>query len=136
MGICIKGAVGNNADNVNGHYGLVPNKPHNLRPQYQKVGDPDTWLVMMPNGCWYVTDTESKDSNDSSGWCTSVDHHTLTPDLASGWEVTVNGTFTKQSSVFVVGFSPAAWAVEQVSLASDTYGQMNRGVCVCVCVCG
>ena len=85
VGICIKEAVGNNDDIINGYHDLVPNKPHNFRPQYQKVGDPDKWLMMMPDGSWWVTDTKNKESNNNSGWCHSgVDHHTLTPDLDYG----------------------------------------------------
>ena len=129
MGICIKGAVGNSAGRVNGYYDLVPDKPHNFRPQYRKVDDPDAWLVMTPDGKWYVSSTETKKSNANGGWCRSTDHHTLTPDLATGWEMAVNGTFVKQSEVHVVGFSASEWAVEQVSLGDDVCDQINRSVC-------
>ena len=114
--ICIEGATGDTSDLVNGYFELIPNELYNFRPLYRKVDDPDKWLLMARDGNWCVCNTESKELNISRCWCSSVDRRVLTPDVVTGWEVWVNGKFTQQSSVSVVGFSPIRWATQKVSL--------------------
>ena len=110
---------------MNGYFELIPNEFHNFRPLYRKVDDPEKWLLMAQNSMWYVTDTEDKESNVNSGWCSSVDHHVLTPELVEEWEVVVNGKFTQQSSVSVVGLSPIRWAKQKVSSSFNDH----RNIC-------
>ena len=116
MTIRIEGASGDCASRVNGYFELVPNGCQNFRPQYRKMDDPGYWLVMMPHRSWFVTNTGIKESNKTVGYCYSVEHHSLTPDLVKRWKVVVNGEFTEQSSVSVTAFSPADWIVRKVGL--------------------
>ena len=59
------------------------------------MDDPGEWLVMMPDGSWFVSSTEHKEANNNAGWCYSAEDHNLTPDLGKRWKVLVNGEFTE-----------------------------------------
>ena len=133
--IRIVGATGNNSHSVNGYFELIPNEFHNFRPLYRKVDDPDIWLLMARNDKWYVTNTEDKESNVNRGWCSSVDHHVLTPDMVTGWKVSVNNKFTQQSSVSVVRFSPIRWAKQKVSSPFNDHRSifLRRAIDCCIC---
>ena len=118
MAIHIEGAIGISKYVVNGYFELIPNEFHNYRPVYRKVDTSNVWLLVAPNGHWYVCSTECKETNVSMGWCYSTDRQVRSPDMVTGWRVAVNGKFTKQLSVSVKGFSPDQWTTQKVSLPS------------------
>ena len=114
VAVYITGATGDNHQRVNGYFELVSNKVQNDRPLYHNVNDSDIWLVMMPNGEWWITDTKNKEINDNSGWCHSMDRNVMTPDRVTKWKMWVGGKWIEQSSISVVGLSPDEWEREKV----------------------
>jgi hypothetical protein len=100
---------------VNGVFDLVPRELHNGRALFRKRDDEDVWLMCTSDGEWMVSDTASKELNDScgfacaphsdcdnlpplSGWCVS-DGKGYVPD--DGITVTHSGAL-KVSIVMVV----------------------------------
>ena len=64
--VAISGAEGPNAGIANGRYELAE------RGVYRKVGVADNWLYIATTGCWWVSNTESKDARKASGFVYSV----------------------------------------------------------------
>ena len=64
----IRGATGSSAAYVNGRFELAE------REVYRKVGEPDSWLFVVSDGCWWVGPTASKDARktESTGWAHTV----------------------------------------------------------------
>ncbi len=68
---------------------------HNDKSLFQKQGDPDKWLRFNVNNKWSITDTASKDANDSVSWCHSMEWNIEHPTQVKSWKIYANGSEDK-----------------------------------------
>ena len=101
--VIISGASGNNAAFVNGSF-LCVDELYNGRALYQKVGDPNAWLLYLKSSTWAVSDTEDKVANDNNCKAYSVNMGMAFATGESLWKVFVDGKLVEQKAVRV---SPA-----------------------------
>ena len=92
------GAQGPNAANVNGVYEPV-DEAYNGKVLFRKRGDADKWLRYTTTQKWVVSSTASKDANNTTGWCMSVELGLASPMEVSSWEIAVGGKFVAQATI-------------------------------------
>ena len=97
----ISHATGPKAPRCNGLFACT-GEVYNDRPLFRKVGDPDTWLRIIKNSSWQVTDTENKVANNFRGFCCSVESGLLHPTLAQQWKVHDGSKWEMQAQVAAV----------------------------------
>ena len=101
--VIISGASGNNAAFVNGSF-LCVDELYNGRALYQKVGDPNAWLLYLKSSTWAVSDTAAKVANNNVSYAKSVNMGMAFATGESLWNVWVDGKWVEQKAVRV---SPA-----------------------------
>ena len=101
--VIISGASGNNAAFVNGSF-LCVDELYNGRALYQKVGDPNAWLLYLKSSAWAVSTTEDKGANNNSCYAYSVNMGMAFATGESLWVVWDDGKWVEQKAVRV---SPA-----------------------------
>ena len=101
--VIISGASGNNAAFVNGSF-LCVDELYNGRALYQKVGDPNAWLLYRMDSTWGVTNTANKVANNNNCYAHSVNAGMAFATGESLWYVLVDGNLVEQKAVRV---SPA-----------------------------
>ena len=101
--VIISGASGDNAAFVNGSF-LCVDELYNGRALYQKVGDPNAWLLYQKDSRWAVSDTEDKVANDNICYAHSVNPGMAFATGESLWNVFADGKWVEQKAVRV---SPA-----------------------------
>ncbi len=101
--VIISGASGDIAEFVNGSF-LCVDELYNGRALYQKVGDPNAWLLYLKSSLWAVSDTENKVANNNKCYACSVNMCMAFATGESLWKVVVDGKLVDQKAVRV---SPA-----------------------------
>ena len=101
--VIISGASGDNAAFVNGSF-LCVDELYNGRALYQKVGDPNAWLLYLKSSLWGVSSTEDKVANNNSSEAYSVIKGMAFATGESLWKEWVDGNWVEQKAVRV---SPA-----------------------------
>ena len=102
--VIISGASGNSAEFVNGSFLCVVDELYNGRALYQKVGDPNAWLLYLKRSTWAVSDTANKVANNNVSYAYSVNMGMAFATGESLWVVCVDGNSVEQKAVRV---SPA-----------------------------
>ena len=77
---------------------------YNGRALYQKVGDPNVWLLYLKSSTWAVSDTADKVANDNNCKAYSVNKGMAFATGESLWIVFADGKLVEQKAVRV---SPA-----------------------------
>eukprot|EP00729_Bicosta_minor_P012326 gene12326-biopygen19029 len=116
-GVEIKGAAGKCGASVNGMYEKVE-EMQNGKPVYIKVGSSGLvccWYA--PDGQWIVSSTTDKDANEPTGFAHSVETGLTAPELATQWNVVLQGKIEFQPAVTVAVLSGAE--VRAVKVAAD-----------------
>ena len=101
--VIISGASGNYAAFVNGSF-LCVDELYNGRALYQKVGDPNAWLLYLNSSAWAVSNTSDKVANNNICYAHSVNKGMAFATGESLWVVRVDGEVVEQKAVRV---SPA-----------------------------
>merc|ERR1719182_1337726 len=107
-----------NSSCVNGHYTLC-DEPLCGYPLYRKVLDPDKWLRVCPARVWIVSDTGSKDENESAGIRTYARSTTNTSTLPSDAVSWTDRNLNPRPGMQVVCFSKAEWVSQQTRISTD-----------------
>ena len=105
MPLRISEAAGDDALFVNGVYEPVQGELYNGHAVYCKAGEPGWWLRYCHHHCWAVSDTESKDANDSAGKAFSAEKGAAWPQDVKTWKLCAtmdSDELVKQPSVRVV----------------------------------
>ena len=63
----------------------------NGMPAYQNQSDPNLWLYYATDKSWWVSDTESKNHGEPSGFCHTVEPHAVPWDGEATWMEAVDG---------------------------------------------
>ena len=63
---------------------------YNVKPLFQKQGDPDKWLRFNVDNHWVIGDTENKNSNNNVSWCHIVESHIDHPLKVKNWTIYAN----------------------------------------------
>ncbi len=122
--VLIGGATGVTATRINGVYDSVG--VHNGRSLFRQRGDPGQWLRWVPSsGCWTVSSTADKDSNNALGICRCEELGLDDPRQAKTWRVHDGTLWTAQPAMACVSFIPplllGGVADERASLVNGTY---------------
>jgi len=93
------GATGPRAASINGRYWPSRGPAFNGRAAYQKVGNPDLWLLYAVNGLWIFTSTATKDANGTSCFARSSQGQANRPSDVQRWHVDDGTGFKAQASI-------------------------------------
>jgi len=100
LSVVISGATGNNSGSINGVFAPTA-EVYNGKPLFQKVCDPEKWLLYTKNDYWVVSNTVGKEANDGTGRCISVEFGLAHPTMATAWEVVQDGVFVAEAGMSV-----------------------------------
>ena len=94
----VRGATGPNGSRVTGVF-LPSGELFNDRPLFHKGDDPNEFLLYAKDTTWMVTDSDSKEKNNSSGWGASLEKGFPHPAMVNRWKVVVDGKWEEQALV-------------------------------------
>ena len=92
----MSGATGTNAYLINGAF-MATEETLNGRAVFQKADNKDRWVIYSTTYQWHVTDTESKEANDTNCTAYCTDINLVLPTLATSWEVIDGNGFDTQT---------------------------------------
>eukprot|EP00931_Biecheleriopsis_adriatica_P102585 TRINITY_DN77530_c0_g1_i1.p1 TRINITY_DN77530_c0_g1~~TRINITY_DN77530_c0_g1_i1.p1 ORF type:complete len:350 (+),score=53.41 TRINITY_DN77530_c0_g1_i1:98-1051(+) len=95
----VSGATGINAPVINGVYRLRDGL-HEGKPQWQKVGDADKWIVFVSKyRSWNMINADRKDSLEGGGYMHSLTANAVYPCRATQWIVWNGSQWQQQDTV-------------------------------------
>jgi len=133
-GIVVSGAIGPNADRINGRFGR-DREPFNHSAVYVRVGRKRCWIRRSQKNNWVFGNYDHTKRSDNFGLARSVGSPGSNPVTTKRWEFETIGGWERKDDLSLLGLTERQWQalVREHQNSGGARSQRIRRYCGCVC---